>query len=480
MAQGSAEPLTPRRILLFGGQGSQALFSPGSAKIIDDITKSSVAAAILVSRCHVAFLEELSSLSSKEQEVCRIDPAHFKDSKDITSPPQQYHTHGVLQATTLCLFQLVHYLAEAESAQVPFPSISDSILEVSGFCSGMIPAAVVASAEDSEQFYDFALEAFRLSFWIGYRTRSYSGTTAGLESSEQPWSLVVSGLSKADVDARLDEFYSKVRKRIPQERNCVSPNGMKAGVLREKQETRRLIRISAVSGLKNLSLSGPAADLSSFREKLGSPAITTHAYVHAWYHGGDELEAVVQDVIKDMQRQNIGFPTWSSLKRPIRSTVDGALFDGQNLQGADFAEWLVRHLLVHCVDWHQTSQNIAQRTSNIAKAQAGTKIHLISFGPSSEFLLAEIKSKVLPSEVEIMDVSSFKQMRKGPAPMSDQDAVAIVGMGIDLPGGKGPEQLWETLSEGLSVVREVVFFHIVLAKPYDLTARHRFQSLGST
>ena len=157
----------PHRVVLFGGQGSQSLFSPLSAKLTEQVTNSSAAAAILLSRCHAAFLEDISSLYTTVRKTSGIDPIHFHNSKDIITPREQYHTHGVIQATTICLYQLLHYLAEAERLNASFSSTFCRLLETTGFCSGMIPAIVVASSKTEEEFQRFGVEAFRLAFWIG-------------------------------------------------------------------------------------------------------------------------------------------------------------------------------------------------------------------------------------------------------------------------------------------------------------------------
>jgi hypothetical protein len=215
------------------------------------------------------------------------------------------------------------------------------------------------------------------------------------------------------------------------------------------------VRISAVSGPKTVSVSGPPADLASLREHLGSRAITAFAEVQAWYHGGEQLECVAREIVKDVSRRTINFPSWKDLKTQLRSTIDGSLANQQGSQGAKLVEWVVRHLVIHCVEWQETCQGIIKSMQRSQVDNSSRRAQLVSFGPSSRFLLSEFKSNMPELDVELLDLSCFKHARSGAAPLTDRDSIAIVGMGINLPGGKGQAQLWETLSKGLSMIQEV-------------------------
>ena len=218
-----------------------------------------------------------------------------------------------------------------------------------------------------------------------------------------------------------------------------------------------MLRISVISGNSTISVSGPPRELCLFREQLSFKSVTTFAYVHAWYHGGEGLESAVLDVVEDIRRQKILFPSSADIKKPVRSTLDGSFLESHKIGDGSLAVWAIRHLLVHCVDWSKTSQSISETITDVIRNRSDASIQLLSFGPSSEFLLADIKSKVSHSGLELLDVSPFKPGRPGTAQMPQQDGIAIVGMGIDLPKGKGPQQLWETLSKGVSTVEEVRF-----------------------
>jgi Starter unit:ACP transacylase in aflatoxin biosynthesis len=200
----------PQRIVLFGGQGSRGLSSTHLAKITEEVIKCSATAAILLSRCHAAFLEELLELSSEVGQSLGIDPTHFHSPGDLLSPRPQYHTHGIIQSSTICLYQLLHYLAEIEREKLSIETTLKYLSEATGLCSGMIPAIVIASSQTEEQFLNFGVGALRLSFWVGWRAIVKSRQVDNSEAEDGTWSLVISGLSRSQVERHIDDFYHNV------------------------------------------------------------------------------------------------------------------------------------------------------------------------------------------------------------------------------------------------------------------------------
>lgn len=200
----------PQRVVLFGGQGSRALSSTHLAKITEEVVKRSATAAILLSRCHAAFLEDLLELNSDAGQSLGIDPNHFHSPGDLLSPRPQYHTHGIIQSSTICLYQLLHYLAEIEHEKLSIETTLEYLSEATGLCSGMIPAVVIASSQTENQFLEFGVGALRLSFWIGWRAVVKSRQVDNSGAEDGTWSLVISGLSRSEVERHIDDFYHSV------------------------------------------------------------------------------------------------------------------------------------------------------------------------------------------------------------------------------------------------------------------------------
>ena len=198
------------KIILFGGQGSLNQFSSRSALTAANDTKSSPAAAILFSKCHAALLEDLQDLSSGGAEVSWNGYDVFTSPQQLLAPDAAYHQDPIIQGTTLCLHQLLRYLANLEDSGSNVESSFCNVRETTGLCSGILPAAVVASSASVGKFIEFGLGAFRLAFWASYRSALYCQKLLKSGGKEIPWSLVIIGLNKDQILAKIQEFHSQV------------------------------------------------------------------------------------------------------------------------------------------------------------------------------------------------------------------------------------------------------------------------------
>jgi len=197
-------------VILFGGQGSSSLFSKAAAAAAEDNSRSCVAAATLASQCHAAFLEEYRSLSPHEQHSIGIDLDRLHSHHDFLVPPREYHRNGLVQSTTICLYQLLQYVAMVDRSTPEDDCLSEQILETTGFCSGLIPAAVVASSQTSVDLINWGREAFRLAFWIAGRSILEGDALVETLTEDETWSLIVLGLTRLQVEDHLQLFYLQV------------------------------------------------------------------------------------------------------------------------------------------------------------------------------------------------------------------------------------------------------------------------------
>lgn len=207
-----------------------------------------------------------------------------------------------------------------------------------------------------------------------------------------------------------------------------------------------------ISSHLSITLSGPGPDLAAFRNYCSPASSMRFVNIHALYHGGENLHSVVEEVSKDLETRNITFPSFADLKKPLRSTLDGAFL----LQGKEktdtLAETLLRVLLVQTVDWSMTSAEISKAAHKSLDHDPNMEIEIESFGPSSTSLLAEIRRQQHNPRMRVTDVS---QSLLPPKHSGVKDAIAIIGMAVNFPGGKGAPALWETLLGGFSTVEEV-------------------------
>lgn len=199
-----------RRVIIFGGQGSSNIFSSAATLTAEEDAKSSIAGAILLSNCHAAFLKACLSLDLDSRRKLGVDPNNFHELKDFLAPPQRFHDNAIIQGTTICLYQLLHYLAEIALRDPDFDTSRRRILETTGFSSGLLSATVVATSRTIEEYISFGVEAFRLAFWIACRTKINGHKFTNAQDQMKSWSLVVLGLSQDELQARLKEFQEQV------------------------------------------------------------------------------------------------------------------------------------------------------------------------------------------------------------------------------------------------------------------------------
>ncbi|KAK6210644.1 Type I Iterative PKS [Pestalotiopsis sp. IQ-011] len=452
-------------VLLFGGQGSTAIFSPAAIENAERDIRSANAGSILLSRCHAAFLREMECLDAPSRESLAINIDDFSAPRDLLRPAEKYHTHATIQATTIYLCQMLHYLAEVQNSDTQFEDYYEDIRETAGFSSGLLPATIVARSRTLDDFITDGVAGFGLAFWIACRSLLWGVETAakrsveGHDDFEATWSLVLRGLPPNEVEERLVQHFSTRTQE-------------------SDSATSRHLQISAISSSDTVSVSGPSHELASFRLQAVSDLATTFAHVHGWYHGGDQFENVVHQVLQDLQWRSISLRSCSEPTKPVRSTLDGTLLETSGASSSELLNWLVRHLLAYPVNWAETAQGIGGSIGELLRHEPSSAVKVLSFGPSSGALFPDLQP--LDPRIQLLDVSSFKAGKKSQLASEYKDSIAIVGMSVNLPKGKGTEQLWETLSQGLSAVSEIPesrfnvsdYYSEGSGKPRSMPAKH--------
>ncbi|RGP61684.1 polyketide synthase [Fusarium sporotrichioides] len=264
--------MAARRVVLFGGQGSRSIFSSCAASTAEQDAQSTTAGSIFLSKCHVAFLRELASLDVEHRQILAIDPISFTSPGHLLQTAEKHHTHPVLQATTIYVCQILRYLSHILQQNDTFDQCFERIEGVAGFSSGIVPAAVVAVSSTTDEFIACAVEGFRLAFWVAHHSYRYTlfcedqdGRTM---SQDATMSLATRGLSREQVE----QVLKKVETEYGLQRMAVSS--------------------IAISG--SVSISGPEVELITLQRELQllHDVTTTFAYVHGWYHGGEQLEPI--------------------------------------------------------------------------------------------------------------------------------------------------------------------------------------------
>lgn len=213
------------------------------------------------------------------------------------------------------------------------------------------------------------------------------------------------------------------------------------------------VRVSAVTNSTAISLSGRPSELAAFRDFIGPNATVLKLHVDAWYHGGEKFDQIVGQIIRDTEIRQIKFPAFTDLKTTLRSTYD-VVTRTKTLEADSLAQWILRQLFVWPADWLNISHGVILSMKEALKSHPTLRFKVLSFGPSSNSLFSEFTSDPLSANFETIDQSPFNVNTSHPSHTIATD-IAIVGMGVNFPGGKDQEALWETLSKGLSIVSKV-------------------------
>ncbi|KAI4262752.1 MAG: hypothetical protein L6R42_002078, partial [Xanthoria sp. 1 TBL-2021] len=431
-SQSSDKPKSIRKqqIVIFGGHGSSTLFSGVSSERARQDSQTSAACSIFLSRCHAAFLEDCIGLGEDSGLTLGGDlRTIFQNRENFLKPPISVQNNAVVQAVTICLYQLLRYIAEADGPERRLDPTGSHILEAVGICSGLLPSAVVATSQSVSELVENGVAAFRLAFYIAHRSILHGLLYGSPDDMSRSWTLIVTGMSQLEAEENVNSF-------------CA-------------QYMRRTIQKSAILGDNTLSVTGPHEDLRSFHEWLGPAANCKFALVNAWYHGGQQLQGVAEAVMQDVKEKQIRFPESSALVHQLRSAHEGSLANEENDSPNSLARWVVWHMLIHSFDWPKTSKAIISRLAPTIASQNDFRPQLLSFGPSSHWLLGEFRSHALFPKLDGIDMSSFHSGGVLSPAVNHKNDIAIVGMGVHLPTGHGVEELWHSLFNGTVAISEI-------------------------
>ncbi|KAK0498692.1 hypothetical protein EDD18DRAFT_1153287 [Armillaria luteobubalina] len=411
---------------VFAGHGTTAINSTAlRERAVADA--SSPSGALLLEACHYAFNVELSTLSPSEASAVGINPDHFKVPKSLLLLPSHEHylTNSVVTAATLFLVQILRYLAFVQaSSSASFASSlqtnSENGLGIVGFSSGILPACVVGSSETTLEFISNAVETFRLAFWIGVRLQVHKASVEAPEllgESPLPWSLAFLDMSHAAAESAIQSF-------------------------RKSYEGTPELRVTSVVSETSVTISGRPDILAAFAAQL-PPSGPTHLYHSSSHHDG-----VRSQVLADVLRRNIRFPTHADIKIPIRSTYSGELVNKGFEGSASFVEQVVDMILTQPVNWDQVTEAL------VRAAPEGSVIQLLNFGPGAG--LTKGIERYFPSgKVSSTDLSTEPVHTSTlEMPKSAQEPIAICGMSVNMPGAPSVAKLWEVLEKGINTISE--------------------------
>lgn len=468
-----------RNIPVFAGQGSLALFTP-KARAVATKDASSATGSLLLEAAHHAFIAELSSLSASKRSAIGIDLADFRTPQTLLEPTVKYQSSCIIQGTILCLFQLLRYLSYIEATPgIPFNTASTSISEVTGFCSGSLTAAVVASSHTTVDFLSNSVEAFKLAVWIGYETELYRLSERPESEKELlSWGLVIFGWTREVALERVAAFNHTVSHpgKFPSSPSSPSLPVRPLSLFRWDfilslfldlivhtvlrlfdQFTGPRLHLTAVSSDTVVTISGRGDILARFQiEEVAGKFGTRFTNVHTLYHGGKTMQGVKTRVQADAARRDIRFPSWAKATIPLRSTIDGMLLSSAT-SDKSLLEVVLDMILIECVNWDKT---VAHMIADAISVAENTQTNVLNFGPGTGSVFQAQKPP--HQNTSLIDLShtsnaAVTSANTKPPSLQPEDGIAIVGMGVNMPGATDIAGLWKILEEGLNTVTEVSY-----------------------
>jgi malonyl CoA-acyl carrier protein transacylase len=196
---------------LFAGQGTAAASSPRTHQQAF-LDASSLSGSLLLTACHQAFHQEVSTLSISDRKRIGIDLETFESKESLIVCPNATLSLNspLVSGCMLLLLQSLRYLACMEAShatgQTTDACQSHEVACILGFSSGILPACIAATSVSPMSFISSTVEAFRLSIWIGIRMQSVRSTMTTWPTSD-PFSLVLMGASSEIVEKAIYHFF---------------------------------------------------------------------------------------------------------------------------------------------------------------------------------------------------------------------------------------------------------------------------------
>ncbi|KAJ3839646.1 putative polyketide synthase [Lentinula raphanica] len=423
---------------IFAGQGStQTTIS----SYIDSIVRRSQhgLCATLLTVCHEAFLDELDSLSPLELAQIGVDPHDFRSPETLlTMWLSRFPHNAVMSSSTLILMQLLQYLSfvehlGAENGSLrPFADLiggqSMSQVGILGFSSGILSACAVASSDSVKSFLSYALEAYRLAFWIGTRCQLYRFATSYADSN-LPWSVVFLGISAEVAQEAISNFNTQLGNDL------------------ETEDPSHLY-ITAIMDDCCVTVSGPPPVLADFTGSVcrTSPSVVVHqTTVDTLYHSPVHLRKARDQILSDVVDRNIRFPELHDLRVPVRSTSDAALLDPSVPLDCSLVQRVIDMLIIEPVRWDLVTEQVSQ-------CLPATDVLLLNFGPGLG-VARTIEKSCRSANVQLRDVCGETQDQSVEKPT--QEPIAIVGMAVNMPGAVNVGKLWEVIQNGINTISEI-------------------------
>jgi len=195
---------------IFSGLGTVAAISEAWQKqsLSDAISPSG---SLLLQSCYHAFVEELASLSSNDRSLLGISLDDFPTPTSLLTH-ERNTSHVLLSHSFLFLSQALRWLSLTSfSQQGAFVQPFDVTVGCLAFSLGVLIAPVIASSTTLLDYLSSAVEAYKVTLWIGIRVHLYHHSNpSSVTLRVSPWSIICTGVSSLAVQRLITDFHTTV------------------------------------------------------------------------------------------------------------------------------------------------------------------------------------------------------------------------------------------------------------------------------
>ncbi|KAJ6183799.1 type I iterative polyketide synthase [Penicillium mononematosum] len=334
----------------------------------------------------------------------------FSSIADLVSRRRDTRLHSSLEMSLVLIYQLASFIRIHSEGGLVYPTACDTHLL--GLCTGAFAAAAISCSRSLAELLPAAVQtvlvAFRTSLCAGRIGHCIEPTTTG----SREWSLLVSGMETQEIQDALREF-SATKPYI----SAHAPNG--------------------------LTVSGPPSILDELRQ---SPAFARVACksipIHAPYHSpvlftNADVEEIVASTISDH---------WASyrVQLPVISGATGRLIWAGNFRALLLSA--IEDVLLQPIHW----LNIQDGFNTIFPWTSMVNYEIIPIATQADSILSRIMQQPTTNPIPAL----LEKQQRPPTP-NNKAKIAIVGMSGRFPGADNTEALWELLSQGLDLCKEV-------------------------
>ncbi|QMW41693.1 hypothetical protein G4B11_005017 [Aspergillus flavus] len=411
------------QIPVFAGLGSDALFSERTLGTAAEDARTSEG-QIILRACHDIFVKEITSVIHSQRLPSDIKLEDFVEPESLIRPQACYQRNSIIQHVSLYTIQLLRYLRYSTEK----PGV---ILGVAGFCAGLLPGAALATSRNTIELLSRGQDFFYVALHVGIRIESYKQVMMGKETCPPhlPCSLVVDGITAQHARELLEEH--------------------------NRRSPASYIYLSAINSDTCVTLSGRGDHLQQFSQSsVPSQCKIRPTNIFSLYHDRHQLEGVRRDILQDLRNNILLFSTPLHLIAPLFSNIDGKPIDsGQLATLEELCEKLLEMMILEPVNWVAVEDNVLAAIKQPATA-VDASFEILNFGPGYGISGARY---TLPDNVNIVAASIVEprpSLQDTTGMLSSND-IAIVGMGVDLPGASNTDALWQNLAEGVNSCVEI-------------------------